>query len=219
MEGKWLLPGAQSHFTNKYQLLSASTEQGFSWVGKHPKAGILQSWILHTACSQCLQGVWSNTPGCKVSWEIHHNHGAPGASPAEQRAGGHSQLFPIFLVWKLQKHQQLALDGKCGVHGRNVPIPNSQCPQRCARCHLGGQRVLAAPGAHQGFCLLPQQAFNAAAVVHHMKKLHMSGHGAAESSVPGTETSEPPRPSSPTGTPPPAAPSGDKDTAQGPSQG
>uniref|UniRef100_A0A8U7NNS4 Calcium/calmodulin-dependent protein kinase type 1G n=1 Tax=Corvus moneduloides TaxID=1196302 RepID=A0A8U7NNS4_CORMO len=64
-----------------------------------------------------------------------------------------------------------------------------------------------------------RQAFNAAAVVHHMKKLHMSGHGAAESSVPVTETSEPPRPSSPTGTPPPAAPSGDKDTAQGPSQG
>ncbi|NXN78102.1 KCC1G kinase, partial [Bombycilla garrulus] len=53
-----------------------------------------------------------------------------------------------------------------------------------------------------------RQAFNAAAVVHHMKKLHMSGHGAAEGSVPATETSEPPRPSS-----------DDKDTAQGPSQG
>ncbi|NXP60551.1 KCC1G kinase, partial [Chloropsis cyanopogon] len=67
-----------------------------------------------------------------------------------------------------------------------------------------------------------RQAFNAAAVVHHMKKLHMSGHGAAEGSVPATsegDTSEPPRPSSPTGTPPPAAPSDDKDTAQGPSQG
>ncbi|NXM17854.1 KCC1G kinase, partial [Ploceus nigricollis] len=64
-----------------------------------------------------------------------------------------------------------------------------------------------------------RQAFNAAAVVHHMKKLHMSGHGAAEGSVPATETSEPPRPSSPTGTPPPAAPSDDKVTAQGPSQG
>ncbi|NXQ62578.1 KCC1G kinase, partial [Anthoscopus minutus] len=64
-----------------------------------------------------------------------------------------------------------------------------------------------------------RQAFNAAAVVHHMRKLHMSGHGAAEGSVPATETSEPPRPSSPTGTPPPAAPSEDKDTAQGPSQG
>ncbi|NWS35107.1 KCC1G kinase, partial [Polioptila caerulea] len=60
-----------------------------------------------------------------------------------------------------------------------------------------------------------RQAFNAAAVVHHMKKLHMSGHGAAEGSVPGQETSEPPRPSSPTGTPLPAAPSDDKDTAQG----
>ncbi|XP_064255095.1 calcium/calmodulin-dependent protein kinase type 1G isoform X1 [Passer domesticus] len=64
-----------------------------------------------------------------------------------------------------------------------------------------------------------RQAFNAAAVVHHMKKLHMSGHGAAEGSVPATETSEPPRPSSPAGTPPPAGPSHDKDTAQGPSQG
>ncbi|NXU45822.1 KCC1G kinase, partial [Drymodes brunneopygia] len=51
-----------------------------------------------------------------------------------------------------------------------------------------------------------RQAFNAAAVVHHMKKLHMSGHGAAEGSVPVTDTSEPPRASSPTGTPPPAAP-------------
>ncbi|XP_066421439.1 calcium/calmodulin-dependent protein kinase type 1G isoform X2 [Molothrus aeneus] len=64
-----------------------------------------------------------------------------------------------------------------------------------------------------------RQAFNAAAVVHHMRKLHMSGHGAAEGSVPAPETSETPRPSSPTGTPPPAAPSNDKDTAQGPSQG
>ncbi|NXI14568.1 KCC1G kinase, partial [Irena cyanogastra] len=58
-----------------------------------------------------------------------------------------------------------------------------------------------------------RQAFNAAAVVHHMKKLHMSGHGTAEGSVP--VTSEPPRPSSPTGIPLPAAPSDDKDTAQG----
>ncbi|XP_059723615.1 calcium/calmodulin-dependent protein kinase type 1G [Haemorhous mexicanus] len=63
-----------------------------------------------------------------------------------------------------------------------------------------------------------RQAFNAAAVVHHMKKLHMSGHGGAEGSVPAPETSEPPRPSSPTGTPPPAAPSDDKDTTQAPSQ-
>ncbi|NXT14863.1 KCC1G kinase, partial [Prunella fulvescens] len=45
-----------------------------------------------------------------------------------------------------------------------------------------------------------RQAFNAAAVVHHMRKLHMSGHGAAEGS-------EPPRPRSPAGTPLPAAPS------------
>ncbi|NWZ41053.1 KCC1G kinase, partial [Brachypodius atriceps] len=57
-----------------------------------------------------------------------------------------------------------------------------------------------------------RQAFNAAAVVHHMRKLHMSGHGAAEGSVPVTDTPEPPRP---TGTPLPAAPNDDKDTAQG----
>ncbi|NXM84735.1 KCC1G kinase, partial [Oenanthe oenanthe] len=60
-----------------------------------------------------------------------------------------------------------------------------------------------------------RQAFNAAAVVHHMKKMHMSSHGAAEGSVPAPESSEPPRASSPTGTPPPAAPGDDKDTAQG----
>ncbi|NWY64028.1 KCC1G kinase, partial [Erithacus rubecula] len=60
-----------------------------------------------------------------------------------------------------------------------------------------------------------RQAFNAAAVVHHMKKLHMSGHGAAEGSVPAPESSEPPRASSPTGTPLPAAPTNDKDTARG----
>ncbi|NXR73992.1 KCC1G kinase, partial [Pycnonotus jocosus] len=57
-----------------------------------------------------------------------------------------------------------------------------------------------------------RQAFNAAAVVHHMRKLHMSGHGAAEGSVPVTDTPEPPRP---TGTPLPAAPNDDEDTAQG----
>ncbi|NXR45980.1 KCC1G kinase, partial [Hippolais icterina] len=56
-----------------------------------------------------------------------------------------------------------------------------------------------------------RQAFNAAAVVHHMRKLHMSGHGAAEGCVPVTQTSEPPRPRSPTGT----VPGDDKDTAQG----
>ncbi|XP_056367163.1 calcium/calmodulin-dependent protein kinase type 1G [Oenanthe melanoleuca] len=60
-----------------------------------------------------------------------------------------------------------------------------------------------------------RQAFNAAAVVHHMKKMHMSSHGAAEGSVPAPESSEPPRASSPTGTPLPAAPGDDKDTAQG----
>ncbi|NWS88690.1 KCC1G kinase, partial [Toxostoma redivivum] len=58
-----------------------------------------------------------------------------------------------------------------------------------------------------------RQAFNAAAVVHHMKKLHMSGHGAAQGSVPVPESSETPRASSPTGTPVP--PSDDKDTTQG----
>ncbi|KAL2295345.1 hypothetical protein Nmel_017757 [Mimus melanotis] len=57
-----------------------------------------------------------------------------------------------------------------------------------------------------------RQAFNAAAVVHHMKKLHMSGHGAAQGSVPVPESSETPRASSPTGTPLP--PSNDKDMAQ-----
>ncbi|NXV06172.1 KCC1G kinase, partial [Cettia cetti] len=60
-----------------------------------------------------------------------------------------------------------------------------------------------------------RQAFNAAAVVHHMRKLHMSGHGAAERCVPATGTSEPPRPSSPTGTPLPAVPSHDRDAARG----
>ncbi|NXD30554.1 KCC1G kinase, partial [Spelaeornis formosus] len=64
-----------------------------------------------------------------------------------------------------------------------------------------------------------RQAFNAAAVVHHMKKLHMSGHGAAEGSVPATQSPEPPRPSGPTGTPLAAAPSDDKDKEQDPSQG
>ncbi|NXO02902.1 KCC1G kinase, partial [Rhinopomastus cyanomelas] len=55
-----------------------------------------------------------------------------------------------------------------------------------------------------------RQAFNAAAVVHHMKKLHMNGHAAAESSVPVIPVSE-------ASTPPmlgsrPASPSEDKDT-------
>ncbi|NWU97040.1 KCC1G kinase, partial [Upupa epops] len=59
-----------------------------------------------------------------------------------------------------------------------------------------------------------RQAFNAAAVVHHMKKLHMNGHAAAESSVPVIPVSEASRPS----TPPmegsrPASPGEDKDTS------
>ncbi|NXY20815.1 KCC1G kinase, partial [Atrichornis clamosus] len=61
-----------------------------------------------------------------------------------------------------------------------------------------------------------RQAFNAAAVVHHMRKLHMSGHAAAEGSLRITEPSGTPRPRTPSGTPPPAE---EQDTAQGPGQG
>ncbi|RMB99307.1 hypothetical protein DUI87_24040 [Hirundo rustica rustica] len=66
----------------------------------------------------------------KVSWEIPHRRGAAGASPGEQRAGGHFQLFPIFLGRKQPRtpdHQQLALDGRRGAHGRNEPTPKSRC--------------------------------------------------------------------------------------------
>ncbi|XP_017676771.1 PREDICTED: calcium/calmodulin-dependent protein kinase type 1G [Lepidothrix coronata] len=57
------------------------------------------------------------------------------------------------------------------------------------------------------------QAFNAAAVVHHMKKLHMSGHAAAESPAPATPGPGASTPSTPLVATPPAAPSKDKDTA------
>ncbi|XP_064492136.1 calcium/calmodulin-dependent protein kinase type 1G [Pseudopipra pipra] len=57
-----------------------------------------------------------------------------------------------------------------------------------------------------------RQAFNAAAVVHHMKKLHMSGHAAAESPAPATPGPGASAPSTPLVATPPAAPSEDKDT-------
>lgn len=63
------------------------------------------------------------------------------------------------------------------------------------------------------FCLLPQQAFNAAAVVHHMKKLHMNGHAAAESTLPVIQVSEASRPNTPTVGTQPAAPNKDKDAS------
>ncbi|NXG63299.1 KCC1G kinase, partial [Hemiprocne comata] len=58
-----------------------------------------------------------------------------------------------------------------------------------------------------------RQAFNAAAVVHHMKKLHMNGHAAAESSLSITQDSEASRPSTPTTATRPATPNQDKDTS------
>ncbi|NXA52616.1 KCC1G kinase, partial [Nothocercus julius] len=42
-----------------------------------------------------------------------------------------------------------------------------------------------------------RQAFNAAAVVHHMRKLHMTGHAAAHNNPPGTQVSEAPRADAP----------------------
>ncbi|NXD12027.1 KCC1G kinase, partial [Nothocercus nigrocapillus] len=42
-----------------------------------------------------------------------------------------------------------------------------------------------------------RQAFNAAAVVHHMRKLHMSGHAAADNNLPVTQVSEAARPDAP----------------------
>lgn len=64
-----------------------------------------------------------------------------------------------------------------------------------------------------GFCLLPQQAFNTTAVVHHMRKLHMNIHAAAESSVPDTQASEASRPSTPIAATQPATPDKDKITS------
>ncbi|NXI99515.1 KCC1G kinase, partial [Psophia crepitans] len=56
-----------------------------------------------------------------------------------------------------------------------------------------------------------RQAFNAAAVVHHMKKLHMNGHAAAESPLPVIQVSETSRPNTPTVATQPAMPNEDKD--------
>ncbi|KAM9369599.1 calcium/calmodulin-dependent protein kinase type 1G [Phaethornis superciliosus] len=56
-----------------------------------------------------------------------------------------------------------------------------------------------------------RQAFNAAAVVHHMKKLHMNGQAAAESSHSITEDSEASRPSTPMVATWPTPPDEDKD--------
>ncbi|XP_009670470.2 calcium/calmodulin-dependent protein kinase type 1G isoform X2 [Struthio camelus] len=42
-----------------------------------------------------------------------------------------------------------------------------------------------------------RQAFNAAAVVHHMKKLHMNGHAAGENNLPVIQVSEASRPNTP----------------------
>ncbi|XP_010295774.1 PREDICTED: calcium/calmodulin-dependent protein kinase type 1G-like, partial [Phaethon lepturus] len=58
-----------------------------------------------------------------------------------------------------------------------------------------------------------RQAFNAAAVVHHMKKLHMNGHAAAESTLPVIRVSEASRPSTPMVATRPATPNEDKDTS------
>ncbi|NXX20938.1 KCC1G kinase, partial [Podargus strigoides] len=56
-----------------------------------------------------------------------------------------------------------------------------------------------------------RQAFNAAVVVHHMRKLHMNGH--AQRSVSALQTSETPRPNAPTAATRPAVPNEDKDTS------
>ncbi|NXF86900.1 KCC1G kinase, partial [Eubucco bourcierii] len=56
-----------------------------------------------------------------------------------------------------------------------------------------------------------RQAFNAAAVVHHMKKLHMNGHGAAEASLPALQVSEASRPNVPSVLTLPATPDEDKE--------
>lgn len=56
-----------------------------------------------------------------------------------------------------------------------------------------------------------RQAFNAAAVVHHMKKLHMNGHAAAEGSLPALQVSEASRPSTPSAATLPATPNEEKE--------
>ncbi|XP_010000058.1 PREDICTED: calcium/calmodulin-dependent protein kinase type 1G [Chaetura pelagica] len=58
-----------------------------------------------------------------------------------------------------------------------------------------------------------RQAFNAAAVVHHMRKLHMNGHAAAESSLSMTQDSEVSRLSTPTTATQSATPNQGKDTS------
>ncbi|NXJ74297.1 KCC1G kinase, partial [Trogon melanurus] len=58
-----------------------------------------------------------------------------------------------------------------------------------------------------------RQAFNAAAVVHHMKKLHMNGHAAAERTLPVIQVSEVSRPTTPAVAAQPPTPSEDKDTS------
>ncbi|XP_062461517.1 calcium/calmodulin-dependent protein kinase type 1G [Pezoporus occidentalis] len=66
-----------------------------------------------------------------------------------------------------------------------------------------------------------RQAFNAAAVVHHMRKLHMSVHAAAESPLSDSQASEASRPSTPMAATRPATPEEDKETSvpPDPSQG
>ncbi|KAK2521878.1 Camk1g [Columba livia] len=58
-----------------------------------------------------------------------------------------------------------------------------------------------------------RQAFNAAAVVHHMKKLHMNGHAAAESAIPVIKVTEASRPNTPMVATQPATPNEDKDAS------
>ncbi|NWX20398.1 KCC1G kinase, partial [Aegotheles bennettii] len=57
-----------------------------------------------------------------------------------------------------------------------------------------------------------RQAFNAAVVVHHMRKLHMNGHAAAESALSVTQDLEVARPSTAVVATRPAMPNQDKDT-------
>ncbi|NWQ80471.1 KCC1G kinase, partial [Columbina picui] len=56
-----------------------------------------------------------------------------------------------------------------------------------------------------------RQAFNAAAVVHHMRKLHMNGHAAAESALPVIQVTEASRPNTPMVATQPTTPNEDKD--------
>lgn len=88
MEGKWLLQGAHSHFTNTHQLVSASAEQGFSWGEGTQNLDPPKLELPAADVSRVLGAIF------KVSWDIHHGHGAAG------RGEGHFQLFPIFLGWE-----------------------------------------------------------------------------------------------------------------------